>query len=139
MISSIKNKLLTYLTGIIIFVSLVIGLSSYLLMNKYLTEMITDELILVTQMTSSTVEQYFEQKKDILERVGQGHELEEYVYKYKPLPLIQYFSKFRHEFPLFELALVEDRQLYVQVDSKVRDARPEPRLRQAQSACSGEI
>ncbi|MDH3976011.1 MAG: PAS domain S-box protein [Deltaproteobacteria bacterium] len=100
MINSIKNKLLAYLTGIILFLSLTIGLSSYLLMNKYLTKIISDELALAAQITSTSVGQYIEQKKNILERVGQGPVLEEYVFKYKPLPMLRYLSKFRREFPL---------------------------------------
>lgn len=100
MIASLKNKLLAYLTGVIIFISLAIGLTSYFLMNEYLTKAITDELMLAAQMTSASLTQYLDRKKDMLERVGKGHEVEEYIFKYKSLPMLKYFGKFREEFPL---------------------------------------
>ena len=100
MITSIKNKLLAYLTGVILFVSLTTGLSAYLLMTNYLTKTVTDELALAAHMTSDALERYLDQKKDMLERVGQGHEIEEYVFKYKALPILKYLGKFRHEFPV---------------------------------------
>ena len=98
--TSIKSKILTFQILFILFVSVLLGFSTYLFMINTLKKNQKKILQFIAQDQSDHLSGIIEDKKRIFEKIVMGEAVEEYSQEYNESMLMKYFNKFIEEIPI---------------------------------------
>ncbi|MBF0345761.1 MAG: PAS domain-containing protein [Nitrospirae bacterium] len=100
MFLSIRNKILISHFGIVIFVAITIGLSGFYLISNHVNIDEKKYLKYIASTLKFRIQEVFERKKSLLQRMLEGKELDIYTEKYNEPVLTQYLNKYSKEFPV---------------------------------------
>ena len=95
---SIKQKILTWQTALVIAACLATSLTALHLMTVSLTASQLDKLQVIALDQARQIASVIEAKAAIMERIATGQEMGEYARTYNDPALVQYLSKFTAEF-----------------------------------------
>lgn len=104
MFRTIKTKLLTAQVGLVLFVSVVVGLTTYFLMHYFLRKSQQQNLTFIAESVGKQLDLTIRNKEKMLEWIAMGETVSVYSEKYQEQLLLKYFGGYSSDFR--ELAYV---------------------------------
>jgi len=103
MLNSIQNKILLAQVSVILLTAVTLGLISYHAMIGSLRDVQQDRMILKAKYESGSLDLFFSDTIDIMQRLSRGRAVDIYSLYYEESALIEYFLKFEQIFPILVL------------------------------------
>ncbi len=102
MFRSLKTRILISYLCIVFLIVGSFGIASYFLIIRYLKEMQQSQLENSASHSRDMISDNLNNLKNMIQRIVDSREMEEYVELYREIPLLMYFTSYRNYFPLMK-------------------------------------
>lgn len=122
MLQSIRSRISTTFLSILFLVTALLGSSSYYVMKDTVYDIQKRNFEFVADQVARNISHFMEMKEDSFRRISEGKEFVEYYKNYRDAALVEYFNKFRGEFPVLSYVNGDGHEQVKAVHGQMDDA-----------------